>query len=137
MRYIAKILENVNNVNEFGVAEEFHFQTGNSNTVYLQLFTAKMGCDGQDVLTRYVPQGTSNYVQIKFDNLDDDAVVCRVASNPFSADTSIWKADIMPTDTVIFGSMTVKLFEDSKETNFKVSTDLVPESTNPENDWFI
>lgn len=137
MKYVVKLLENVSNVNSFSVVDESAIQLGTNFDLYFQLFTLKIDKCGVETLTRYIPQGTNNYIEIKFNNIDDDFAFCRVASQAFQGDTSIWKFPVLSQDQIPFGSMEVYLYEDNKKIRFSVETDIVSDPADIEREWFV
>lgn len=137
MKYAIKILDDVNGVNFFEVASEYTADLGNMFTLYFQLFSSRQNSDGSEWLTRYMPQGTVNYVQVDFDNINNDCVINRVATNPFPQDTSIWAITILPTDQIPFGSMRVAVYEDGVQKNFTLETDFISGSADPTLTRFI
>jgi len=128
MRYVAKILDNVRNVNDFNEVGEIHLTRGNSTDLYFRLFTERSNGDNEE-LQRYIPQGTSIQVDIRFDNLDQEYDIRRTAIAPFAGDNSIWSIPILAQDQLMFNGMRVTLTEDNKKTTFIVETDIAAEET--------
>jgi hypothetical protein len=137
MKYVVKLLNDVNGINFFEIAEEYTAQLGNTFTIYFQLFTSRENSCGSSLLTRYVPQGTSKYVEVTFDNINNDCVINRVAVNPFAGDTSIWAIQVLAQDQIPFGSMQVSVYEDGVKKNFSVETDFVTNPADPMLERFI
>ena len=129
MRNVVKLLDNVNDINTFDEVEEFTVIRGNSYSLCFRLFKEKKDCNGESILQRYIPTGSSNSVQVQFDNLDLEFCIKRTATKPFPSDSSIWCIPILPQDQLMFNGMRVTLYEDSKVTNFIVETDISTEDT--------
>jgi len=126
MRYVVKVLDNVNNVNSFDVVGEVVLTRGNESGLNFQLMVERSTSDGTE-LQRYIPQGSSIRVETQFDSLDQNFHIRRAASQPFAGDTSIWMVPILSQDQLMFNSMRVTLTEDGKKTNFIVETDIATE----------
>lgn len=127
MRKIAKILDNVRNVNDFDVVDEILLTRGNQTNLYFQLITERQNSAGGNDLQRYVPQGTVIKVDTQFDNLSMEYLVRRAATNPFPEDTSIWMIPIIAQDQILFNGMRVTINEDGVETFARVETDIATE----------
>ena len=127
MRYIVKILDNVNNINSFNVADEILLTRGNQYTLNFQLMTESFNPNGESTNLRYVPQGASVSVEVQFDNLDLNHHIRRVAQSSFPGDESVWQVPILPQDQLMFSSMRVTVYEDGKKINFMVETDIATE----------
>lgn len=124
MRYIVKVLDNVHNINSFDEVDEILLTRGNQSELFFRLMSVS-GSRKQ----RYIPQGTSVKVEVQFDNLDQNFFIRRSGVEAFPGDTSVWKLPILPQDQLMFNSMRVVLFEDSKKTTFFVETDIATEDT--------
>lgn len=127
MRHIVKILDNVNNINSFDIADEIRLVRGNGYDLNFMLMTERMDAGGDYILTRYVPQGLNISVEVQFDNLDVTYHVRRVAQKSFLGDDSIWKIPLLPQDQLMFNSMRITLNEDGKKTTFMLETDIATE----------
>ena len=127
MRNIVKILDNVNSVNSFDEVEEITLIRGNSYELNFRLMTSKYVSGGEQVLTRYIPQGSSVTVEVQFDNLDLNYHIKRTAQTPFPGDGSIRMVPLLPQDQLMFNSMRVVVNEDGKKTTFLVETDIATE----------
>jgi len=133
MKRLSKILDSVHSVNSFVEAEEITLIRGNAETLYFRLFTEKASCSlfSDPCLRRYIPQGTTILVEVKFDHVDDEYVVRRVATNPYADDTSIWSVPLLATDRISFNSMEITLVEDGQESSFAVETDIATQEVGP------
>lgn len=129
MKYIVKLLDDVQNVNSFKEVDELTLVRGNPTRLYFRLMTEQKCGSGTDQL-RYIPLGTTVFVEAFFDNIDDNLVVCRVGSAAFpTVDKSIYYVDIIPQDTLAFNGMRVTVTEDGVKRSFIVVTDLASEDT--------
>lgn len=128
--YVAKIMDDVKNVNSYDLVDEIHLTRGNQFDLYFQLQTRKqVGASGDFVDTRYIPLTVGATVEVQFDNLDKTYHIKRVASKPFPEDGSIYKVTIIKQDSLMFNSMRVVVNENNNATAFKVITDIATEDT--------
>lgn len=108
MMYVFKFLTDVCDENNFRPVSELKFIKGNQQTIYFQLCTLRY----DNTQIRYIPQGVdSNNVIVNFDNLDDNKVISRVASQPFASDKSIYSVIVGSSDCLAYDGMTVTLEE--------------------------
>ena len=129
MKYIVKLLDDVQNINDFKEVEELTIVKGNSTRLYFRLMTEQLCSNGDPERLRYIPQGATNYIEVNFDNIDDDLAVCRVAVQAFADDKSIYYVPILAQDELAFNGMRVVVTEDSNVRNFIVITDLASQDT--------
>ena len=129
MKYIVKLLDDVKSVHSFKEVDELTLIRGNATKLYFRLITEEKCGTGTDQV-RYIPLGTTVFVETFFDNIDDNLVVCRVGVAAFpTTDKSIYYIDIIPQDTLAFNGMRVTVTEDGVKRNFIVTTDLASEDT--------
>ena len=108
MKKMFKFLENVSNYNNFYEVDTFEHVNGNQQDIYLRLISKFSGNQCNSNSLRYVPSSIAT-MQVRFDSLDQAAVVIRFATMSFLADDrSIWKVTLLPGD-VISGSVSVVL----------------------------
>jgi hypothetical protein len=130
MIYIAKIMDDVKNVNSYDLVDEIHLTRGNQFDLYFQLQSRKqLASNGDYIDTRYIPLAVGATVEVQFDNLDKSYQIRRVASKPFAEDGSIYKITLIKQDIVMFNSMRVVVNENNNATAFKVVTDIATEDT--------
>jgi hypothetical protein len=129
MRYVVKLLENVNNINDFEIADESVYVRGNAFNLYFQLFKETVDREGNIRYTRYMPQGTPTYVECFFRNFNNDKIVNRVGVPAFAQDTSIYYVPVLATDKFPFNGLLVKVTEAGIRTSFVVLTDLTFQET--------
>ncbi len=110
-----RLLENVTDVNHFKIVGNRKIVSGEANTIYIQLIDLSQNEEGDPEGIRYIPQGTVNKVIVEFPSLNDANQFSRIASQPFSADSSIWAVDILITDTPVSGNIIVTVEEDGKK----------------------
>jgi hypothetical protein len=112
MKLAFKILGNVNSVNSFRELTEVKLQSGNPDTLYFRIVDQDQPSfspdDGSSYL-RFVPP-TGATATAKFDNIDTNKQISRVASQPYDTDDrSVWSVPILVTDHILFNGMTVEL----------------------------
>ena len=98
----ARILEHVENVNNFAYTPQLEFTEGDAGYLYLQLTDAsKNRCEEgyRPAGVRYCPVAGST-LSVVIDNLDDDKKVTRTATQPFTGDASIWRISLLSTDPI-------------------------------------
>lgn len=107
----ARILTNLNGVNDFDYDTEMRFFEGDGPTIFLQLMdmSRDKAVDGFNPAgRRYVPAAGS-VLSVTFDSIDDAKKVTRFAVQPYpSLDGSLWRVDLLPTDPVR-GTVTLRL----------------------------
>lgn len=126
MKKVVKILDDVQNVNSYMVAEQVTLIRGNAQQLYFQLFTEQQSLDPlcENSHIRYIPQGDNVVVEAVFDHIDDELVIKRVAAAPFTGDQSVWCVDILAQDELMFNSLQVTIYEDGKPCHFLLETDI-------------
>jgi hypothetical protein len=106
----ARILQNVTGVNDWEVADEVRFTEGDSLYVFLMLTDLNKDKDIQRIRPsgrRYVP-ATGATLQVTVQSIDSAKTLVRIAVQPFANDPSIWKFQIMSTDS-LRGTYSIKL----------------------------
>ncbi len=106
----ARPLENVIGVNDYEVVSTISFVEGDVVSLFFQLIDLVKDRPEQGFIPagrRYMPVIGAT-LQITFDNIDDAKIVIKVATQPFTQDASIWRVDVMATDTVK-GTVNAKL----------------------------
>lgn len=106
MNLSAKFLESVCDINSFTYAsgDWVELSEGDSATIYFQLVDrSKNKPDG----LRYMPDDTS-VLSVVIENIDNTKKITRSATQPFSADPSIWCVSIFATDA-LRGTATLRL----------------------------
>ena len=108
MKLIVKLLENVNDVNNFYEVEQFEHVNGNAQTLYFRLVSELSGnCHKYQ---RYIPSATAQCT-VTFDSLDCANYVRRAATMAFpNDDRSVWMVELNQND-IIMGNMRVELYD--------------------------
>lgn len=126
MSFSVKLLENVNNINQFQTVESVRLTRGNPYSLYFRVIQPTVGG------LRYIP-ATGATGTVKFTHIDDTKKITRAATNPFAGDKSIWKVDILATDEIQFNSMTFELTDGTGPSapvyKINISGDLVTDET--------
>lgn len=107
MNLSIQMLTSVANVNNFDYATEVKMTKGNAKTIYFRLVDSEQHEDNTPAGLRYIPAAGAT-VSVDFLSLNDANEVTRLASNPFSEDTSIWSVPILSTDP-IEGTVNLKI----------------------------
>lgn len=106
----ARLLNNAVSVNSFEQVPRLVFGEGDAPAVFFQLIDKTLDRHEQGYVPagrRYVPAVDAT-LSVILDNLDDARKVTRAASQPFAQDPSIWKVQLLSTDTVR-GTINLKL----------------------------
>jgi len=132
MRLLAKLLQNVINVNHWEYANEVYIGEGNINEFYFQLVNLSKSPDPNDGLgiisefpMRYISQASSISVKVFFDSIDDSEEFEVNASQPFSDDKSIWKITLSSSQVPKAGGIKITVTEDGVEKNFIIQSAIV------------
>jgi hypothetical protein len=105
MKLCFKLLDSVSSVNDFEETLKLDLVAGNPGTVYFRLINKD-----KDSEQRYIPASGAT-VAVKFNHIDSNKVISRVAANPFVDDKSIWSIPIQVSDAIATGTMEVTLTE--------------------------
>lgn len=126
MVLVFKFLDEVKDANSFMEVDGLSIVKGNKATIYFKLVQNKQDVGQGLENIRYLPSSAAT-VLVKFDHIDSDKVLLRPATMPFPLDDrSIWKVDILSTDTsVAFNSMSVTLTDGSDILTVLPASDLV------------
>lgn len=98
----ARFLNDVASVNSFEPADAAEFTEGDATYVYFQLIdlTLDRQADGfEPAGRRYVP-AVGATLQCVIESIDDAKTVTRLADQPFAQDGSIWRVQILSSDTI-------------------------------------
>jgi hypothetical protein len=98
----ARILTNVNGVNDYDYADSAEFVEGDTPSIYFQLVDASRDRALEGFVPagrRYVPASGAT-LQVVIDSVDDAKKVTRAASQPFANDPSIWRVTVLTTDVI-------------------------------------
>ena len=108
MKKMFKLLENVNNYNNFCEVDSFEHVNGNQQDIYFRLIQKKSGnCEECDKL-RWIPS-LSATVSITFEHLDSSKQIIRAATMVYpSDDRSIFKVTVLANE-LITGAVKVTL----------------------------
>lgn len=132
----AKLLNSVANVNTFEYVDQLPFTEGDAPLdIYLQITDLSKDRLVQGFKPsgrRYIP-AVGALLQVTIQNIDQSKTIVKSATQPFAGDTSIWKIQLLTTDPVINGtlSLTLKLTEGSTITNGFVFNALSVGGLNP------
>lgn len=126
-----KLLEDVFSENSFCEVDKFEYVSGSAITLYIRLKQVKTktcgdcDCDGLRYLPKVTPTPT---LSLKFGSIEDERVITKSATMAYpNDDRSIWKVDILPTDT-ISGMLSGTLTEGSKVTQIPLQGRLMVSS---------
>ena len=121
MKIVMKLLEGVFSENSFCEVASFEYVKGSQESLYFRLTQEKSSICKDCDHVRYLPKSTpAPTLTIKFDSIESERVVTKVATMPFPLDDrSIWKVDLIPTDT-ISGIASATLTEGSKITQISL-----------------
>ena len=111
MRLALIALKNVNNVNSFDETLELRLVQGNPADLYFRIVDLDQPVKGNSDhgYLRYVP-ATGATMSALVRQMDSNNEVTKVATQPFSADDrSIWKFQILATDSIQFNNLDVTL----------------------------
>jgi hypothetical protein len=103
----ARMLQDVANVNCFRPVDTVSFTEGDVASFYFVLIDSSLDKDLRPAGRRFMP-AVGATLQVVLHNINDAKTVTRYATNPFPTDTSIWKIDMLSTDS-IKGSVGMKL----------------------------
>lgn len=136
MKKVVKVLDDLQNVNSYMVAEQVTLMRGNTQKFYFQLFSEQQSLDPlcENTNIRYIPQGTNITVEATFEHIDDEFVIKRVAAAPFAGDQSIWCIDILAQDEIMFNSLQVTVHQDGVPCYFLLETDITTIDVGPTSD---
>lgn len=98
----ARFLNDVASVNSFEYADQAEFTEGDTTSVFIQLVDVSLDRAQDGYIPagrRYVPASGAT-LQCTVESIDDSKTLVRYATQPFSADGSVWKLDILGTDNV-------------------------------------
>jgi hypothetical protein len=98
MVLVFKLLDEVKDVNSFVEVDRKRIVKGNATPVYFRLMQDKS--DSEKDLLRFIPQAGAT-VTVKFNHIDSEKVLVRSATMPYADDRSIWKVDLLTTDSNI------------------------------------
>jgi hypothetical protein len=126
MKKIVKLLENVNDVNNFYEVEQFEHVNGNAQTLYFRLTSELSGnCHKYQ---RWIPS-MSAQCTVTFDSLDCANVVRRAATMAFpNDDRSVWMVQLTQND-IIMGNMRVELYDGGTRETLLLEGRLIGSST--------
>ena len=110
----ARLLENVADINHFEVTGNVTVRSGENNFLYIQLVDLNQNKENDPSGLRFIPQGSVNKVTVIFPSIDDNKEFSRIAVQPFTGDESIWRVEILDTDTPSSGNLIILLEEDGK-----------------------
>jgi hypothetical protein len=97
-----RLLDNVADVNRFDWADQVSLTQGDGGAIYFQLIDANQ----DKAVHGYVPAGrrympaAGATLSVVLDNINDNVKITRAASQPFSQDPSIWKLQLLSSDTI-------------------------------------
>ena len=121
MRLSAKMLQNVENVNNWKFSNQAFLYEGQENEIYLQLID--IGKDPAvnpkdtplpEFPLRYIPQGSSVSLSITFPSIDTEEEFSVSGTQPFADDKSIWKFTLTSDQLPNSGYAKITLTEDGK-----------------------
>ena len=119
-----KHLEEVKDVNSFVQVDNKRIVKGNATALYFRIVQDKSEIEEHLAPLRYISILGAT-ATVKFNHIDTNKVLTRVATQPFADDRSIWKIDILSTDTnVAFDSMSLTLTEGSNVINILAGSSL-------------
>jgi len=125
----ARLMKNVVDVNHFQYTTQWNLREGNPATIYFQLADGEQ-LNAQSEPLRYMPESGAT-VSATFSSVVSGNVVNKIAVQPFSQDTSIWKITINATDTIAQGNFVFTLTEGSVVRTASVMNGIVVESSSP------
>lgn len=120
MKLSAKLLKNVENVNNFQYADQWDIAEGSSYRLYFQLIdTLKDGL-------RYISQATLiDAVTVTFLSIDTSTQIVKTAIQPYADDKSIWYIDLAVNEVPNPGAVKFSITEDGSQRQFKVDQAIV------------
>src|SRR5271170_5822029 len=98
MRLGGQVLNNYTNNNSFEFVQNFSYNAGTNDTLYIQLVDLNQkicDCAKGSFYLRYMPPMSSTLI-ISFYSLTQTTTITRIATQ--SADASIWSIPLLPTD---------------------------------------
>lgn len=108
MKKMFKLLESVNNFNDFIEVSKFEHVNGNQQDLYFRLIQKKAVDSGDFNDLRWLPTDLAT-VSVNFDSLDSAKVINRAATMVYpDDDRSVFKVTLLPGD-LLNGSMKVVL----------------------------
>ncbi len=117
-----RLLQEVKDVNSFIEVDRLKLVKGNPTSLYFRLVQDKDAAQTEKL--RYIPQSGSA-VTVKFNNIDSNKVITRVATQPYASDDrSIWKVDVLATDQIAFDSMSATLTEGGSTYSLVAASDI-------------
>lgn len=124
MRLSAQTIKNFQGINSFQKSSEWTIRLDEPNTLYFQLVDLD-----QDGL-RYIPTGSTPSVQVVFPAVNPTNVVTKVATQVSALDGSLWKVDLLDTESPSSGNVQFVLTEGGVSRRFVVLQGLVVEMFN-------
>ncbi len=103
----ARVLINVADVNTFEYADEARFTQGDQTYIYFQLIDSEKDKTAKLPGRRYTPTAGATLVAV-ISSIDTAKTYTKVATQPYSGDLSIWRIQVLSTDTVV-GTASIKL----------------------------
>lgn len=125
----AVMLRNVQGVNSFQRNTQVMLRQGNPATVYFQLVDLEQA-DQNGTYLRYIPAAGAS-ITGSISSINQQYVVQRLASQPFSQDLSIWAMNLLATDTITTGNFMFTLAEGSLVRTGYVQNAIIVQTTNP------
>lgn len=123
MVLVFKLLDEVRDFNTFVEVDRKKIVKGNPTSVYIRIMQDKS--DTEKALLRFIPQSGAT-VTVKFNHIDSEKVLIRPATMPYPEDRSIWKVDLLATDTNIsYSDIYVTLTQGSITEDVLAASDLV------------
>lgn len=98
----ARALNDVASVNSFEFNNEVSWYEGDAGYIYFQLTDASLDSDMKGFSPsgrRYMPPALST-LSVQIQNIDTSKVLTRTATQPFPEDASIWRIQMLSTDTI-------------------------------------
>ncbi len=113
MLLTGRILINVADVNTWEYADEARFTQGDQTYVYFQLIDAEKDKSAKLPGKRYTP-ASGSVLTMTIHSIDAAKTYAKVATQPFPGDLSIWRIQVLSTDTIVgTASMKISLTETS------------------------
>jgi hypothetical protein len=107
MLLTARPLINVSDVNSWEYADEVKFTQGDQVFVYFQLIDSQKDKTLKMPGKRYVP-ATGATLLATLNSIDINKTYTKVATQPFPGDLSIWRIQVLASDTIV-GTLSMKL----------------------------
>ncbi len=107
MLLTARPLINVADVNIWEYADEVRFTQGDQTYIYFQLIDAEKDKSAKLPGKRYVPSAGAVLTMV-IHSIDIAKTYTKVATQPFVGDSSIWRIQVLSTDTIV-GTASIKL----------------------------